>query len=126
MNFCSKYVPTALPSVTPKSAGSKCLDSSAAKLFASAHNCRSVSDLDLSAIVNSLDVEWLRMGTHYSPSIVASGFDEISYTTRFMPVTSLIVGVEIRASSSSGRWLQSAVMKSSVATQRKATALSQV
>ena len=57
----------------------------------------------------------------YSHSIVAGGLLEMSYTTRLTPLTSLIIRVEIRASNSWGKWLQSAVMKSSVLTERTAT-----
>ncbi len=39
----------------------------------------------------------------YSHSIVAGGFELMSYTTRFTPFTSLITRVEIRAKSSYGR-----------------------
>ena len=41
---------------------------------------------------------------HYSHSIVAGGFELMSYTTRFTPFTSLMIRVEIRASTSYGRW----------------------
>ena len=39
----------------------------------------------------------------YSHSIVAGGFDEISYTTRLIPSTSLIIRREIRSNRSCGR-----------------------
>lgn len=39
----------------------------------------------------SADVQYL-----YSHSIVAGGFDEMSYTTRFTPFTSLMIRVEMR------------------------------
>ena len=51
---------------------------------------------------------------------------QMSYTTRFTPFTSLMIRVEMRASRSYGRWVQSAVMKSSVVTQRTASASSYV
>jgi hypothetical protein len=41
-----------------------------------------------------------RPGSDHSHSIVAGGFDEMSYTTRLIPRTSLITRVDIRASSS--------------------------
>ena len=57
----------------------------------------------------------------YSHSIVAGGFDETSYTTRFTPGTSLTMRAETRSRRSYGRRAQSAVMKSSVVTARSAT-----
>src|SRR5437868_4102284 len=66
--------------------------------------------------------EWVA----HSHSIVAGGFEEISYTTRFTPFTSLMIRVEMRASRSYGKCVQSAVIKSSVVTQRTARALSYV
>jgi len=56
----------------------------------------------------------------YSHSIVAGGFDEMSYTTRFTPGASLMIRLEIRASTSNGIRAQSAVMKSWVSTARTA------
>lgn len=57
----------------------------------------------------------------YSHSIVAGGFDDTSYTTRLMPLTSLITRVLIFPSSPQGSGYQSAVMKSLVATARRAS-----
>src|SRR5262249_51834463 len=50
----------------------------------------------------------------HSHSIVAGGLLLISYTTRLTPRTLLMIRVETRASKSSGKRDQSAVMKSSV------------
>lgn len=49
---------------------------------------------------------------HYSHSMVLGGFDEISYTTRLIPRTSLMILFEITASTSGGMRNQSAVMPS--------------
>ena len=57
----------------------------------------------------------------YSHSIVAGGFPEMSYTTRLMPRTSLMMRFDTRPSRSYGNWAQCAVMKSWVCTARKAT-----
>jgi hypothetical protein len=46
----------------------------------------------------------------YSHSIVAGGLDEMSYTTRFTPRTSLMMRFDMRPSTSYGMWYQSAVM----------------
>ena len=48
----------------------------------------------------------------HSHSIVAGGFPEMSYTTRFKPRTSLMMRFDTRPSSSCGRCAQCAVMKS--------------
>ena len=60
----------------------------------------------------------------HSHSIVAGGFDEISYTTRFTPRTSFTMRVEIRPSTSYGSRAQSAVMPSTLSTARKAITFS--
>ncbi len=57
----------------------------------------------------------------YSHSIVAGGFDDTSYTTRFTPFTSLMMRVESRASKSPGRRVQSAVIPSRDSTTRTAS-----
>jgi len=57
----------------------------------------------------------------HSHSIVAGGLLVMSYTTRFTPLTSLMIRLDAAASSSSGRRAQSAVMKSVVDTARSAT-----
>jgi hypothetical protein len=57
----------------------------------------------------------------YSHSIVAGGFDEMSYTTRLTPGTSLTIRDEIFARTSYGSFAQSAVMPSSEVTARTAT-----
>src|SRR5262249_7199531 len=61
---------------------------------------------------------------NHSHSMVAGGFDEMSYTTRLTPRTSLMMRVESRARSSSGRRAQSAVMPSVERTARMAITLS--
>ena len=48
----------------------------------------------------------------YSHSMVAGGFEEMSYTTRLIPETSLTIREEIFARSSCGKGTQSAVMPS--------------
>jgi hypothetical protein len=60
----------------------------------------------------------------HSHSIVAGGLLEMSYTTRLMPFTLLMMAVATRASRSSGSRDQSAVMKSSVCTHRRQIAFS--
>src|SRR5688500_12892050 len=62
-----------------------------------------------------------RSGDCHSHSIVAGGFDEMSYTTRFTAAISLTMRADARASTSYGKRAQSAVMKSSVVTARSAT-----
>src|SRR5262249_61742142 len=62
----------------------------------------------------------------HSHSIVAGGFDEMSYTTRFTPWTSLVMRLEMRASSSCGSGAQSAVIASRLVPQRRAVAFSLV
>src|SRR3989338_3971590 len=59
--------------------------------------------------------------TPYSHSIVAGGLPEMSYTTRLMPRTSLMMRLEILPSSACGSSAQCAVMKSCVCTARNAT-----
>src|SRR6476646_11076624 len=54
----------------------------------------------------------------HSHSIVAGGFDEMSYTTRFTPETSLTIRLEIFARTSYGSFAQSAVIPSSDVTAR--------
>lgn len=48
----------------------------------------------------------------YSHSIVAGGFDEISYTTLFTPLTLLMMSFDTFARNSYGRCTQSAVIPS--------------
>ena len=57
----------------------------------------------------------------YSHSIVAGGFEEMSYTTRETPFTSLVMRLDARDSSSWGRCAQSAVIASTEVTARSAT-----
>src|SRR5262249_8161505 len=63
------------------------------------------------------------IGNH-SHSIVEGGSLLISYTTRLTPLTWSRIRVAILASNSYGKWAQSAVMKSSVWTARKAITFS--
>ena len=58
---------------------------------------------------------------YYSHSIVAGGFDVMSYATRFTPGTSATMRLEIRARTSYGSFAQSAVMASLDSTARKIT-----
>ena len=60
----------------------------------------------------------------YSHSMVAGGLELMSYTTRLTPRTRLIISLLTRAMKSYGRWLQSAVMPSTLSTARSATTLS--
>src|SRR5207302_2026539 len=62
----------------------------------------------------------------YSHSIVPGGFDVMSNTTRFTPLTSLTMRLLIRASTSYGTRAQSAVIASSLVTTRTATTLAYV
>src|ERR1700686_4781551 len=57
------------------------------------------------------------------PSIVPGGFDVMSKTTRFTPLTSLTIRLLILATTSYGTPAQSAVMASSLVTTRTATTL---
>src|SRR5207237_3861610 len=63
---------------------------------------------------------------YYSHSIVPGGFDVMSNTTRFTPLTSLTMRLLIRASTSYGTRAQSAVIASSLVTTRTATTLAYV
>lgn len=54
----------------------------------------------------------------HSHSIVAGGLPEMSYTTRLIPRTSLMIRLDARPSSAYGRCAQCAVMKSVVCTAR--------
>src|SRR5690348_4041447 len=56
----------------------------------------------------------------YSHSMVAGGFPEMSYTTREMPRSSLMMRKLTRSRNSYGRCAQRAVMKSIVCTARNA------
>jgi len=56
----------------------------------------------------------------YSHSIVLGGLELVSYTTRFTPLTSLVIRVAIRASTVCGSLAQSAVMPSRLVTARSA------
>lgn len=60
------------------------------------------------------------LGRHlpHSHSIVLGGFELMSYTTRFTPFTSLMIRLEILASTSCGKRNQSAVMPSILVTAR--------
>src|SRR4051812_48785290 len=62
-----------------------------------------------------------RAGTYYSHSIVPGGLLVTSSTTRFTAGTSLVMRVEIRASTSYGIRAQSAVIASSLVTGRSTT-----
>ena len=66
-----------------------------------------------------VQMEMDELGVH-SHSIVDGGFELMSYTTRFMPCTSLTTREEIVASRSCGRRAQSAVMPSRLSTARNA------
>lgn len=60
----------------------------------------------------------------HSHSMVAGGLPDMSYTTRLMPRTSLVMRVDTVASKACGSGAQCAVMKSVVCTARSATACS--
>jgi len=60
----------------------------------------------------------------YSHSIVAGGFELMSYTTRFTPFTLLMISLDILARKSYGNCAQSAVMASVDVTALNATAFS--
>src|SRR3990170_2216494 len=62
----------------------------------------------------------------HSHSMVPGGFEEMSYTTRLIPFTSLMIREEIRCSTSYGRRTQSAVIPSWLWTARTATTFSYV
>ena len=64
-----------------------------------------------------------RTGNH-SHSIVAGGLPEMSYTTRLMPRTSLMMRFDTLPSKLCGKCAHCAVMKSSVCTARSATTYS--
>ncbi len=65
--------------------------------------------------------EGSRHSLAYSHSIVAGGFDEMSYTTRDTPFTSLVMRLDARASTSCESRAQSAVIASTEVTARSAT-----
>jgi hypothetical protein len=65
-------------------------------------------------------------GFGYSHSIVAGGFELMSYTTRLIPFTLLMISFETLPRNSYGRWHQSAVIPSVLVTALKATAFSYV
>src|SRR5690606_19153224 len=62
----------------------------------------------------------------YSHSIVAGGFELMSYTTLLIPRTLLIISLETLAKKSYGKCAQSAVMPSTEVTARNATVNSYV
>src|SRR5207253_7169042 len=62
----------------------------------------------------------------YSHSMVPGGFDVMSNTTRFTPLTSFTMRLLIRARTSYGTRAQSAVIASSLVTTRTATTLAYV
>jgi hypothetical protein len=68
--------------------------------------------------------ERLGSSLNHSHSIVAGGLPEMSYTTRLIPRTSLMIRFDTCPSNSCGRCAQCAVMKSSVCTARSATTYS--
>ena len=61
---------------------------------------------------------------HHSHSIVAGGLPEMSYTTRLIPRTSLMIRFDTLPSKACGKCAHCAVMKSSVCTARSATTYS--
>ncbi len=61
---------------------------------------------------------------HHSHSIVAGGLPEMSYTTRLIPRTSLMMRLDTLPSKQCGRCAHCAVMKSNVCTARSATTYS--
>src|SRR6056297_2241595 len=63
---------------------------------------------------------------HYSHSMVAGGFELTSYTTRLIPLTSLIIRLLTSDKKSYGRCDQSAVMPSTLLTDLKAIVYSYV
>lgn len=67
---------------------------------------------------------WLKSATPHSHSMVAGGLPEMSYTTRLMPRTSLMMRFDTLASRLYGSSAQCAVMKSVVCTARSATTYS--
>src|SRR5262245_21230302 len=77
-----------------------------------------------SHFLTSSPSHFLTFKVRYSHSIVDAGFEEMSYTTRLMPRTSLTIRDEMRASRSCGRRAQSAVMPSRLSTARMAAVFS--
>src|SRR5680860_347323 len=63
---------------------------------------------------------------YHSHSIVAGGFELISYTTLFTPGTLLMISLDTFCKNSYGRFTQSAVIPSVLSTARKATHFSYV
>jgi hypothetical protein len=59
--------------------------------------------------------------SNYSHSIVAGGLLLMSYTTRLIPLTLLIISLEMWAKNSYGKCAQSAVMPSTLVTALSAT-----
>jgi hypothetical protein len=56
--------------------------------------------------------------------MVAGGLELMSYTTRLIPLTLLMISFDILASNSWGKYTQSAVIPSTDVTARKATQFS--
>lgn len=71
--------------------------------------------------VNGLAHQLVTERHPHSHSIVAGGFVDTSYTTRFTPGTSLAMRLAARVRSEAGKRAQSAVMPSSLVTARRAT-----
>ena len=59
-------------------------------------------------------------GNPYSHSMVAGGFELTSYTTRLIPLSSLMILFEVLASTSGGIRAQSAVIPSTLVTALRA------
>jgi len=66
----------------------------------------------------------LPASTAHSHSIVAGGLPEISYATREIPLTSLMIRRDTSSKNSNGRWANLAVIKSTVSTARSETTYS--
>ncbi|VWC91831.1 hypothetical protein BLA50215_01963 [Burkholderia lata] len=78
---------------------------------------KSPQNRGLRCVLLPTDAGWCRTPDH-SHSIVAGGLPEMSYTTRLIPRTSLMIRFDARPSSAYGRCAQCAVMKSVVCTAR--------
>ncbi len=82
---------------------------------------RALDDRTLMQVLAEIVADRQKKTQNHSHSIVAGGFPLMSYTTRLMPRTSLMMRLDTLPSSSWGSGAQCAVMKSCVCTARNAT-----
>src|SRR3989304_3949195 len=66
-------------------------------------------------------LDWMYGLLRYSHSMVAGGLELMSYTTRLIPLSSLMILLEAATRTSCGIFAQSAVIPSTLVTARRAT-----